>query len=281
VTGVQTCALPIFAVFICTFALAGAASCTREPSGSAQPSRSTPPQPQARVELTVYAATSTRDALQALEAGYERTHAVDLVFDFASSSDLAKRIVAGRKADVFLSADDKAMDEVDAAKLLAAGSRRVLLSNQLVVVEPLATASVFATPFEPAMLAADGVQRLSLGNVETVPAGRYARAWLEKVGVWERVADRVLPGVDVRAALAAVESGGAQAGIVYRTDAAISKQIRTVYAVPLEEGPVIRYPLAVLAERPHETAAREFAAFLGSAEARETFESFGFVAASE
>ncbi|MCK6446039.1 MAG: molybdate ABC transporter substrate-binding protein [Planctomycetes bacterium] len=238
-------------------------------------------QPAPRPELVVYAASSTRDALLALEAPYETEHSVELRFDFAASGDLAKRIVAGRKADVFLSADEVALDEVEAAKLVVPGTRRVVLSNQLVVIEPTATPSVFTTPFEPAQLADDAVKRLSLGHTESVAAGRYAKAWLERVGVWDAVAKRVLPGVDTRAALAAVEAGGAQAGVVFRTDAAHSTDVRVVFAVPLEDGPEIRYPLAVLAGRPHEAAAREFADFLRSPAARAAFESCGFVPIGE
>ena len=231
----------------------------------------------APVEVTVYAATSTRDVLQGLEAAYERDHGVDLVFNFGSSGDLSKQIVAAAKADVFLSADEKEMDKVEAAKLLASGTRRPLLSNQLVVIEPADGPSIFTEPFEPSQLAGPGVKLLSLGNVETVPAGRYAKAWLEKRGAWEGLADRILPGVDVRAALAAVESGGAQAGIVYRTDVARSKKARIVHAVPLEEGPVITYPIAVIAGRPAEKESRAYADFLASPDARAAFEEVGFV----
>ena len=113
-------------------------------------------------------------------------------------------------------------------------------------------------------------------DVETVPAGRYAKAWLEERGVWADVAGRVLPGVDARAALAAVESAGAQAGIVYRTDAARSRQARVVHAVPPGEGPRIAYPLAVVAGRPHAAEARAFTDFLASEAARATFEALGF-----
>jgi molybdate transport system substrate-binding protein len=229
------------------------------------------------VEVTVYAATSTRDALQALEAPYEKEHKVDLVFNFGSSGDLSKQIVAAGKAEVFLSADEKEMDKVEEAKLVVAGMRRSLLSNQLVVIEPADGPSIFTTPFEPSQLANPKITRLSLANVETVPAGKYAKAWLEKTGAWKAVADRVLPGVDVRAALAAVESGGAQAGIVYRTDVARSKEARVVYAVPIDQGPKISYPIAVIAGRPAEKEARAFVEFLGSPPARAKFEEFGFV----
>jgi len=231
----------------------------------------------APVELAVYAATSTRDALLGLELAYEREHGVELVFNFGSSGDLSRQIVAAAQADVFLSADEKEMDRVEEAKLVAAGTRRALLSNQLVVIEPADAPSLFTAPFEPAQLADPRVALLSLADVETVPAGRYARAWLEKTGVWSGVSARVLPGVDVRAALGAVESGGAQAGIVYRTDAARSARARVVFAVPMDEGPKISYPVAVLAGRPHDEQARAFAAFLASPGARKVFEQFGFV----
>jgi molybdate transport system substrate-binding protein len=247
---------------------AGLAGCSNE---SAQVASSGEPVP-----LAVYAATSTRDVLQALEKDYERTHGVDLIFNFGSSGDLSNQIVAAAKADVFLSADDKEMDKVGAAHLVLAGTRRALLSNQLVVIEPADGASVFTAPFEASQIAKPEVKLLSLGNVETVPAGRYAKAWLEKVGVWCSVAERILPGVDVRAALAALESGGAQAGIVYRTDAARSKKVRVVHAVPMEEGPRISYPIAVLDGRPSKDEARAFAEFLASPEAGHAFEEAGF-----
>ena len=250
--------------------LAAALGCSGEDTPAGAPAGS-------KVEIVVYAATSTRDALQAFEAPYEREHAVDLVFNFGSSGDLANQIVAAAKADVFLSADEKEMDKVQAAKLVADGTRRPLLSNQLVVIEPADGPSVFVEPFEPRQLVGGKVKRLSLANVESVPAGRYAKAWLEESGVWDGVADRVLPGVDVRAALVAVESAGAQAGIVYKTDAARSRKIRVVHAIPRDEGPKISYPVAVIAGRPHEKEARDFAAFLASPGARLTFEQLGFV----
>ncbi len=248
---------------------AGFAGCSKE---TAQATPSGEPVP-----LAVYAATSTRDVLQALEKDYERAHGVDLIFNFGSSGDLANPIVAAAKADVFLSADDKEMDKVEAAHLVLAGTRRALLSNQLVVVETADAPTVFKSPFEPSQLAGPDVKLLSLGNVEIVPAGRYAKAWLEKVGVWSKVAERILPGVDVRAALAAVESGGAQAGIVYRTDAARSKQARVVHEVALEEGPQVSYPIAALDGRPSKDEARAFLEFLASPEAGHAFEDAGFL----
>jgi molybdate transport system substrate-binding protein len=228
-------------------------------------------------QLHVCAATSTRDALSALAEDFERAHGVELVLQFGSSGDLARQIVAAPGADVFLSADEREMDRVADAGLVLAGTRAALLSNQLVVVEPTDGPSRFTQPFDPAQLAAEQVELLALGHVETVPAGRYAKAWLERRGLWSSVERRVLPGVDARAALAAVESGGAQAGIVYRTDAARSTRVRVLHAVPLDEGPPITYPLAVIARRPREELARAFVEHLRSPTARTRFEALGFV----
>jgi molybdate transport system substrate-binding protein len=111
----------------------------------------------ARIELSVYAATSARDALQALAPDYEGEHAVDLVFNFGSSGDLSKQVVAAGKADVFLSADEKEMDRVEQAQLVLQGTRRALLSNQLALIEPGDGPSAFTAPFEPGQLAGDKV----------------------------------------------------------------------------------------------------------------------------
>jgi molybdate transport system substrate-binding protein len=234
----------------------------------------------APVEITVYAAASLREALTEVAADYEKENDTKIVFNFGSSGDLSKQIIAANKADLFFSADEKEMDEVAAEKLIDDGTRKSLLSNQLVVIEPLDPkqpgASIFTSPFAAGELAGAVVKRLSLASTETVPAGRYAKAWLEKKGVWSKVAERVLPGVDVRAALAAVESGGAQAGIVYRTDAVISKRVRIAYAVPLSEGPKISYPLAVIKDRPRSADAKKLAAYLGTKSALDVFERHGF-----
>lgn len=225
-------------------------------------------------EIVVYAAASLRDALQELEPTAERAAGVRLVFNFGASSDLARQIEAANKADVFLSADEDWMDHVARAGLVDAGSRRAMLSNRLVVVgapdSPLAIGS--ATD-----LARAPFKRLALANPEAVPAGKYAKAWLDRQGLWAAVGPRVLPGVDVRAALAAVEAGAAEVGIVYATDAVLSKSVRVLYAVPVGQGPPIVYTVAALADRPHLDAARAVVAWLAGPAARPVFERFGFV----
>ncbi|MBK7878119.1 MAG: molybdate ABC transporter substrate-binding protein [Planctomycetes bacterium] len=240
------------------------------------------PKPAAPLELDVYAAASLREALTELGKTYERDHAVKLVFNFGSSTDLARQIVAGNQADLFLSADEKELDKVAEEKLLDDASRASVLGNQLVVVEAIdpkdAAKSFFTQPFTVDQLARPEVKLLALADTATVPAGRYAKAWLEKKELWKTLEARVLPGLDVRATLASIESGAAQAGIVYRTDAAVSKRVRVVHAVPLDEGPRIVYGFAALAKRPHVAEARALLEFLRSADARKVFEARGFVA---
>jgi molybdate transport system substrate-binding protein len=159
---------------------------------------------------------------------------------------------------------------VERAGRVRAEDRVRLLSNTLVVVVP---ASASAAPRTAADLAA--VRRLALGDPEAVPAGVYARQWLESRGLWASLVGRVVPTLNVRAALAAVESGNADAGVVYRTDAALSRRVRVAFEVPREEGPGIVYVVAPLeGSRP---AARDLVRYLRSAEATRVFERHGFL----
>lgn len=226
------------------------------------------------VEIQLYAAASLRDALQELAPALERATGTRVVLNLGASSDLARQIVAANRADVYFSADEAWMDHVAEAGLVDTGSRRSPLSNRLVVVVPAdSTLEVGAA----ADLASPAVRRLSLAQPETVPAGKYAKAWLASRGQWKAVAERVVPALDVRAALAAVESGAVDAGVVYSTDAAISRRVRVAYTVPESEGPEISYALAALGERPHLELARAVVAWLAGPQAAPVFERFGFV----
>ena len=229
-------------------------------------------------EVTVFAATSLRDALQEIAPAFESAHHAKVVFAFGSSGDLSKQILAADRADAFLSADAKEMDNVAKASRIDPATRRDLLANQLVVIEPVEGASgAFTGAFAREQLTDARIERWSLANVETVPAGRYAKAWLTSFGAFESIADRVVPGVDVRAALAAVETGGCQAGIVYRTDAVRSQRVRVVFTVPEGEGPLIRYPGAVVNGGPAADLGASFLMHLATPPARAVFERNGFV----
>ena len=228
----------------------------------------------APVEIVVYAAASLRDVLQQVSPACEKALGARLVFNFGASNDLARQIEAANKADVFLSADETWMDHVAQAGLVDTASRRSLLSNRLVVVGASDSAVRVGSASD---LKLPAVRRMALANPEAVPAGKYAKAWLEKAGIWSSAADRVVPVPDVRAALAAVESGAADVGIVYRTDAAISRKVKVIFEVPEAEGPRISYAVAALGRRPNIQAARQFVAWLAGPEAVAAFERSGFI----
>ena len=221
-------------------------------------------------EVVVFAGASLEDALREIGGAFEARTGHRVVLSLGGSNDLARQIRAGAPAEIFVSASAERMDEVERAGLVQAGARLDLLSNRLVVVVPVGAATGLATAEDLV-----GVRRLALGDPEAVPVGIYARQWLEGRGLWERLRDRVVPTLNVRAALAAVESGNAEAGIVYRTDAAISKRVRVALEVPVAEAPRIVFPAALLTAS-RGPAARAFYEHLRSPAARQVFERFGF-----
>jgi molybdate transport system substrate-binding protein len=121
------------------------------------------------------------------------------------------------------------------------------------------------------------VKRIAMAQPTSVPAGIYAREYLQEEGLWQRLAAKVIPVLDVRAALASVVSGNVEAGFVYRTDAATSNKVKIAYAVPVQQGPKITYPVAVLKESKEKDSARDFINFLRGPTAKETFKKFGFI----
>jgi molybdate transport system substrate-binding protein len=228
------------------------------------------------VDIQVAAAASLTDALKEIGAEYTAATGDRPVFNVGASSTLARQIEEGAPVDVFFSADEAKMDALQAKNLIVANSRRALLHNSLVVVvlkdSPLKIDA-------PAALATGAIKRLAIGEPQTVPAGIYAREFLTRVSLWEKVQPKALPCDNVRAALAAVESGNAEAGIVYKTDAGISKKVRIAYEVPAAQSPVITYPAAVVSGAKQPEAARKFREYLGSEAALRVFERFGFRAA--
>jgi molybdate transport system substrate-binding protein len=222
------------------------------------------------------AAASLSDALTEVATRYERQTGDRVRLDFGASSTLALQIEKGAPADLFFSADEAKMDELERRGLLLAGTRRSLLGNTLAVVVPADDPRPLGAVDE---LAGPRCRTLALAEPQTVPAGIYARTYLERLGLWPRLRDRVLPTANVRAALAAVAAGNADAAIVYRTDAAVSKQVRVALTVPAGEGPSIVYPIAVLAESREPTAARRLLAAIASPEGLAIFARHGFLTA--
>jgi molybdate transport system substrate-binding protein len=228
------------------------------------------------VELNVFAAASLSDALKEIAKSYEPANGDKLRYNFAASSALARQIKEGAPADVFFSADEAKMDDLAKANLIAVDTRVTLLSNTLVIVVNADGGAAIKAPDD---LAKTSVGRIAVAEPQSVPAGIYAREYLQKVGLWKKVIDKVVPTENVRACLSAVEAGNADAGIVYKTDALISKKVKVAYEVTVTEGPKISYPLAVVKDSKNAEAARKFAAHLGSAEARAIFIKYGFLTA--
>ena len=225
-------------------------------------------------ELTIFAAASLTDALGELAAAYEKDGGPHVALNLGASSALARQIVAGAPADLFASADEAKMDDLAKRGLLLAGTRRNLLSNTLVVVVPAASPLHLTSAAD---LAGPEVRRLAIADPSAVPVGIYAKEYLQKKGVWNRMSGRVVPTEDVRASLAAVESGNVPAGIVYKTDALISKRVKVAFEVPRAEGPKIAYPFAVVAATKQPEAARKLLAFLSSPRAAQVFRRYGFL----
>ncbi len=227
-------------------------------------------------ELTVHAAASLTDAMPEIAAAYEQESGDRVQLNLGPSSLLARQIEAGAPADVFLSADEAKMDALEKKGLLVTGTRRDLLSNTLVIVVP---AKVKMAPRRAADLTKPAFRNLALAETRTVPAGIYARAYLQQQGLWEKLKDRVVPTESVRAALAAVESGNADVGIVYKTDALIAKKAKIAFESPAADAPQITYPLAVVQTSRQPERARRLADYLASPAAQKIFARFGFLPA--
>lgn len=226
--------------------------------------------------LNVFAAASLTDALKEIQKNYEAKSGDKLAFSFLGSNVLAKQIEQGAPADIFFSADEAQMDHVAKAGLIDPATRRDLLENTLVIVAP---ADSPLADVKPADLAKPEIKRIALADPKAVPAGVYAKAYLTKLGLWDQVQAKVVPTANVRAALAAVESGDVEVGLVYQTDANSTKKTKVVYAVPQGDGPPIKYPVA-LVKGAGKDSAKKFLTYLESPEALDVFKKYGFLTGS-
>ena len=233
--------------------------------------------------ILVFAAASLRDAL--LEAGsvFEAGHGVQVDFSFAGSNVLARQIEAAPVADVFFSASVDWVERLDAKGLLAAGSRRDLFSNDLQVIAHPDSGYQMAAAADIVDL---GAAFLSIGDPRAVPAGVYARAFLERVRVgggtaWDALEHRVAPAPNVRGVMGMVEQRPDVVGIVYRTDVHSSERVRVLYTVPREEAPLIRYSVALVQKEAILPGAESWVRFLASDAAARILTSHGFVVAGQ
>lgn len=200
-------------------------------------------------------------------------HGAHVILNLGASNILARQIQEGAPADVFFSADETKMDELQKSNLIDPATRKSLLSNTLVIVVPLESTLRFQSALDLGKVEGSIV----LGDPEVVPAGMYAKEYLTKIGIWQGILARIVPVENVRAALAAIESGNGDAGIVYKTDARISKKVKIVFEVPRKEGPKISYPVAVVRETSKRKLALTFLQYLESEETIKIFRKYGFV----
>lgn len=245
--------LAVVAIALCAFAL---------------PARAQEP-------VTVFAAASLKNALDAINAAWSQEAGKEATISYAGSSALAKQIEEGAPADLFISADLDWMAYLSERDLIDTASERRLLGNRIVLVAPAgSTVELSIAPgFDLAGALGDG--RLAMANVDAVPAGRYGKAALESLGVWDGVADKVAQAENVRAALQLVALGEAPLGIVYQTDATAEPGVRVVGSFPEDSHDQIVYPAALTATSANPAAAA-FLDYLQGDAARAIFEGQGF-----
>jgi len=235
-------------------------------------------------EVSVFAAVSLTDALKEIAANYMKTSGDKITFNFAASNTLVTQIKVGAPADIFFSADEAKMDDLEKEKLVGKATRKDLLSNSLVIV-------AFASDLEQKLasgkdLAGPKFKKIALGQPESVPAGIYAKEYLQKIGIWDQLTGHIVPCESVRTALAAVETGNVDAGIVYKTDALSTPKVAVIYEVPVAEGPAIAYPVAIVdhpaigpigPQMAHHVAVQKFYDYLSTPDALKVFEKYGFL----
>jgi molybdate transport system substrate-binding protein len=226
--------------------------------------------------VTTFAAASLTNAFQDIGKAYEAKGKPAVRFSFAASSALAKQMEAGAPASIFASADLKWMDYADGKGLTLKDTRVTLLGNTLVLVAPADSAKpvTLAKGMDiAALLGSNG--RIATGLTDSVPVGIYAKTAFTHLGVWDKVAPRIVGAESVRAALALVERGEVPYGVVYATDAAIAKNVKVVAVFPADSHPPVEYPFA-LVKGQDTPAAKDFFAFLTGPEAKEIYKKYGF-----
>ena len=224
-------------------------------------------------ELVIFGAMSLTDALTEASQRFAEARNVKVFCNFAGSSTLQRQIEKGAPADVFIAASPKQIDALQQKGLIDVNSRRAILNNRLVLVAPANTSLAIT---DVATLTQDSIRRIAIGEPNSVPAGIYGKEALIHLGVWNAVEPKLIPSADVRSALAYVESGEVDVGVVYQTDVAISRKVEIIYQFPdLSHSPIV-YPAAVLRNTGHKGLAQAFLDYLQTTEVTAIFEKYGF-----
>lgn len=226
-----------------------------------------------QVRLTISVAVSLTDAMKAIAPLYQQENqGVKIDYNFASSGSLQRQIEQGAPVDVFISAASKQMDALQGKKLIIEETRKNILRNSIVSIVPLSSTDI--SDFQD--LTSSSVKKISIGEPESVPAGRYAREVLISLRIYDRLKEKIVFAKDVRQVLAYVETGNVEAGLVYQTDAKISDKVKIVAIAPESSHAPVLYPVAVIEDSKNAEAAKEFVQFLLSDAAGKVFADYGF-----
>ncbi|WP_379154484.1 molybdate ABC transporter substrate-binding protein [Paenibacillus sp. sgz5001063] len=228
-----------------------------------------------KTEIIISAAASLQDSLDKISVLYEKQHPdIDLVFNYGASGTLQKQIEQGAPADLFFSAGDKQMKALVDGGLVSDNTE--LLKNQLVLVVPSDSKSSITTITQ---LTDKAFKKVAIGQPESVPAGQYAQQSLTAKNVWDTLQSKLVFAKDVRQVLSYVETGNADAGFVYKTDALTSNKVRIALTVGAHVHKPINYPVGVMKESKHQTEAKAFYSYVQTKSASDIFTSYGFMLA--
>jgi len=229
---------------------------------------------QVNSSLLVSAAASLQDVLKEITPIYEKSHpGVNIKYNFAASGTLQQQIEQGAPVDLFISAGAKQMDSLQAKGSILNNSRSNLLTNRLVLIVPQGSSSGIVNVQS---LTSKKVKRISIAEPRSVPVGQYSEEVFKKLGILEQLKPKFVLGSSVRNVLAAVESGNVEAGIVYFTDAKISKKVNIVELIPNNLHSSIIYPIAILKRSQNQQAAKDYLSFLTKPAIKTVFVRYGF-----
>ncbi|CAM4338222.1 molybdate ABC transporter substrate-binding protein [Paenibacillus xylanexedens] len=252
----------------------GAEQTTSTPAASGESSSAGNTDPQETVDLTISAAASLTDAMKEIETNYELANPnIELNFNFGASGALQQQIEQGAPADIFVSAATKNMNALVDENLIASGDQKNLLQNSLVAIVPADGTNTVASETD---LTSNSIKTVAIGIPESVPAGTYAKEALTNAKLWDELESKLVQGKDVRQVLQYVETGNADAGFVYKTDALTSDQVKIAFEVDKNNYTPANYPIGIIEGTKHRTEAEQFYAYLQTPEVLDIFAKYGF-----
>ncbi|WP_340014283.1 molybdate ABC transporter substrate-binding protein [Paenibacillus sp. FSL K6-1318] len=252
----------------------GAEQTTSTPAASGESSSAGVTDPQETVDLTISAAASLTDAMKEIETNFETANPnIELNFNFGASGALQQQIEQGAPADIFVSAATKNMNALVDENLIASGDQKNLLQNSLVAIVPADGTNTVTSETD---LTSDSIKTVAIGIPESVPAGTYAKEALTNAELWDELESKLVQGKDVRQVLQYVETGNADAGFVYKTDARTSDQVKIAFEVDKNSYTPANYPVGIIEGTKHRTEAEQFYAYLQTPEVLDIFTKYGF-----